>query len=226
MDAIVHDLEPVTLIGGGPCAKGAFMRAVGLAPRLVAADGGAARAMAFGRKPDAVIGDLDSLDRATAAAMDASRIHRIAEQESTDFDKALRNIDAPLVLGVGFRGGRVDHELAAFHTLLRYPARRCVLIGAQDLVFLAPPVFEISLPVASLVSLFPLGVVRGTSEGLQWPIREIEFAPDMRIGTSNAVTGPVRLTFGAAKMLIILPVATLAAVVEQLRLPIWPWPAL
>ena len=55
---------------------------------------------------------------AARVAVPPERLHPIPEQDSTDFDKCLRHIAAPLVLGVGFLGGRVDHELAAFSTLV------------------------------------------------------------------------------------------------------------
>lgn len=225
MSVIVHELEPVTLIGGGPCAAADIWRAVDLAPFVVAADGGAARALAAGLMPDAVIGDFDSIDAASRAAIAPERLHVIKEQESTDFDKALRNIEAPLVLGVGFSGGRLDHQLAALTTLVRYPERRCILIGAQDLVFLAPPKLEMVLPMGSLLSLYPMGEVRGVSRGLRWDIDGVAFAPDWQSGTSNEVTGRVRLSFGAPKMLVILPVAALPVLIEQLILTASQWPA-
>ena len=37
---------------------------------------------------------------AARAAIPAERLHRIAEQDSTDFEKCLRNIRAPLVVGI------------------------------------------------------------------------------------------------------------------------------
>ena len=81
--------------------------------------GGRARALAAGIVPQAVIGDLDSISEAGRAAIPPGRLHRVAEQETTDFEKALRHIAAPFVLGVGFAGTRIDHLLAALTTLVR-----------------------------------------------------------------------------------------------------------
>jgi thiamine pyrophosphokinase len=72
------------------------------------------------------------------------------------------------------------------------------------------------LPVGTRLSLFPLGAVSGTSDGLRWPIDGLSFAPDGTIGTSNEVTGPVHLTMNAPKMLIILPAEMLEAVMQAM----------
>ena len=146
----------------------------------------------------------------------AGRLHPIPEQATTDFDKALRSIVAPFVVGVGFLGARLDHGLAVLNTLVRHADRRCVLLGAQDVVFLAPLQMELRLPKGSRLSLFPMGPVEGESEGLRWPLQGLHFAPDGMIGTSNEVSGPVRLRFSAARMVVILPRSAMAAALDGL----------
>jgi thiamine pyrophosphokinase len=164
----------------------------------------------LGVTPEAVIGDMDSLS-ATARARLADRLFPIAEQDTTDFDKALRLIAAPFVLGLGFAGARADHGLAVLNTLARHPDRRCFIIGARDVIFLCPPEIRLDLPRGTRLSLFPMGPVQGDSEGLRWPLSGLDFAPDGMIGTSNEVSGPVRLRMHAPKMLVILPVRYLQA---------------
>jgi len=215
---IVESLEPVTLVGGGPVAARSLRAALARAPRLVAADGGADRLLRAGLMPEAVIGDFDSISAEARAAIPLARQHPIAEQESTDFDKALRHIRAPLVLGLGFWGARMDHGLAALSVLARYPDRACLLLAETCLAFLAPLRLTLQLRPGDRLSLFPLGPVRGQSAGLRWPIAGIDFAPDGRIGTSNEVTERrVTLAFDAPRMLVILPRARLDAAVSALR---------
>ncbi len=222
----MHSHDPVTLVGGGQATPDDLHKALTLAPLCVAADGGAELALAAGVKPAAVIGDFDSItDGALGQIPDAQR-HHVTEQDSTDFEKALTRIAAPLVLGVGFLGGRIDHELAALHALAQYPARPCILIGAQEVLCLAPP--DITLPTRAedVVSLFPLGAVAGRSEGLRWPIDGLAFAPGQRIGTSNRALGPVRLWMEAPRMLLILPRALMPGLVAALLQPTAArWPA-
>lgn len=207
----------VTLIGGGDVAPADLTLALTLAPLLVAADGGADFALVQGHMPQAVIGDFDSLSRRARVALPPAHLHQVAEQESTDFDKCLRNITAPFVLGLGFLGGRLDHELAAFSTLAHHPARVCILLGARDICFLAPAAITLGLEPGTRLSLYPLGDVQGESEGLRWPIAGIPFAPAGPIGTSNEVVHPeVRLRFDAPRMLIILPRDCLQAALHGL----------
>lgn len=225
LNKIVNSAAPVTLLGAGQLDWAALDLAMTLAPRLVCADGGAAHAQACGLVPEAVIGDLDSLTPEMRAALPAGAVHYIAEQDSTDFDKALRHIAAPLVLAVAFDGSRMDHHLAALHVLVTRAAQRCILITGDQILFVAPPELRLDLPLGSLFSLFPMGEVSGRSVGLRWPIEGLEFAPDRMIGTSNEVAGPVHLHFDQAKMLVILPRSALHAVITGFAQQPVGWPA-
>lgn len=220
---IVSTNEPITLIGGGAASEAMLHEARALAPEVVAADGGAGVALSHGVMPRAVIGDMDSLSDGDRAAVGQDRIHQIDEQDSTDFDKCLRSVKAPLLLGVGFLGARMDHHLAACNSLVRHPWQRCVLLGEADLTFLAQPRLQIDLPVGMPFSLFPMGAVEGMSEGLQWPAQGHSFAPDGKVGTSNRVVGPVDLSVTAPKMLVILPRSALPFVADALTQgSVWP----
>lgn len=212
---IVESLQGVTLAGGGPFGKALLTRAQALAPVIVGADGGANRLLRLGVEPQAVIGDFDSITANTKAKL-AGRLFPIDEQDSTDFDKALRSIKAPFVLGLGFAGARLDHGLAVLNALVRRPAQRCLILSPKDVCFLAPLQLQLDLPRGSRFSLFPMAAVQGESEGLRWPLQDIGFAPDGMIGTSNEVTGPVNLRFSARKMLVILPLRSLSAALQGL----------
>lgn len=202
---IVNHNIPLTLIGGGEINKRDLDRALKIGPEVVAADGGANAAVTQGLIPKAVIGDFDSIDAATCAALQEETLHHFKDQDSTDFDKCLGNVDAPLILGVGFAGARLDHHLANLNTLVRFPNKKCILLGERDITFVAPPSLTLDLPANTLVSLFPLGAVEGVSDGLKWPISGLNFAPDGRVGTSNEATGPISLAVTSPKMLVILP---------------------
>lgn len=217
--AIVQSLCGVTLVGGGELTPVFVEYSLTIAPCLVAADGAADALQAMGLLPQAVIGDLDSISPGLRAALAPDRLHLLAEQETTDFDKCLRNIDAPFILAVGFTGARIDHALACLNALIRHPDRRCLILGPVDLCFLAPLSLDLALPVGTRLSLFPLGSVSGQSQGLRWPINGLDFAPDGTIGTSNlTVSDIVRLNFSARRMLVILPILHLNAALQALTL--------
>ncbi|MFD1912245.1 thiamine diphosphokinase [Halodurantibacterium flavum] len=212
---ILRSDRAVTLVGGGSLHHSHLPDALAIAPCLVAADGGADAAMLAGLRPEAVIGDFDSISPAAQEAF-ADVLHHVTEQESTDFDKCLRLVEAPFYLALGFLGERLDHTLAAFTSLVTYRDRRCILVGERDICFLAPERLNLSLPEGTRLSLYPMGAVRGEGSGLRWPIAGLDFAPDGRIGTSNMVTGPVALRFDAPRMLVILPRGCLRAALRAL----------
>ena len=222
---IVRKAETVTLVGAGLAAQDEILRCAALSSSVLAADGGAAHCLAAGIAPEAVFGDMDSLDLLGLEGLDPATLHRVSEQDSTDFDKALRHIEAPLILGVGFTGARLDHQLAVYNVLVRRPDRACIILSDTDIAFLCPPVLRLPLDEGTRVSLFPMGLVEGTSHGLKWPINGLTFTPDGRVGTSNEATGEVEITVTGPKMLVILPKSALEMVTQSLLQSPANWPA-
>ncbi|MBE9636516.1 thiamine diphosphokinase [Salipiger mangrovisoli] len=223
---LIRSQLPVLLVGGGDCPPEMLAPLLERCPVRVGADGGGAALLAAGVMPDAVIGDLDSLGPDARARIPAPRIHHIAEQNSTDFDKCLRNIDAPLVYAAGFLGARLDHQLSAMTVLVRRPERPCLLVGREDVVALCPPELALELPLGTRASLFPMAEVGGHSRGLRWPIDGLRFTPDRLTGTSNETDAPrVELRLDAPKMLVILPVQAQAALERGLLEAAARWPA-
>ena len=214
---IVQTLRGVTLAGGGPFSGRDLALCLRRAPVAVAADGGADRLLRHGVMPEAVNGDFDSLSEDARLRIPADRQHPVAEQETTDFDKALRMISAPFILALGFAGARLDHGLAAFNTLIAHTNQRCILIGPKDICFAAPARLRLDLTPGEPLSLFPMAPVTGKSAGLKWPISGLDFAPDGRIGTSNRVEARVvTLEFDRPGMLVILPRQRLDAAIRAL----------
>ncbi|SFA94817.1 thiamine diphosphokinase [Poseidonocella pacifica] len=219
----VESRKPLTLVGGGHVTDEDFVLSLGVAPEVVAADGGTRACLVRGILPRAVIGDMDSILPEDRAALAPGTIHELAEQDTTDFDKVLRSVSAPLFIGVGFLGARLDHELASLGVLLRHPDKKCILLGSHDVIFTCPARIDLQLPIGNRFSLFPFGSVMGRSEGLRWPIDGLRFNPLGQLGTSNEVTGPVILEMDGPQMLVILPRDALAEAVNALkRAPAWP----
>ena len=222
---IVNSKDVVMLLGAGVASSKVLETLRGQTTEIVAADSGARHALAAGWVPDAVIGDLDSLDATTRAELPPDRIYHVAEQDSTDFEKCLMRISAPLILGTGVLGARIDHELACFHALLVHAHKPVILIDDQQIVFLCPPALRIDLSEGALVSLFPLVPVQAQSEGLHWPLKGLDLAPGRVIGTSNrTTTGTVELSCDQPGLLVILPGPALPAARAALLKAV-PWPA-
>lgn len=204
----------VVLLGGGAATASDVHAALTIAPCLIAADGGGDRALAMGLTPDAVIGDMDSLS-AEGRAILGSRVHEIAEQDSTDFGKCLIHVAADFYLGIGFTGMRLDHTLATLAYVAARPEQRVILFAEEEVIFRAPARIALDLPVGMRFSLFPFGTVTGRSTGLRWPIEGITFTPSGRVGTSNEVSGPVTLEI-EGPMLVMVPREALSAVLAAL----------
>lgn len=207
-----------TLLGGVPATPTLLNRALAIAPRVVAADGGANWVRDLGIDINHIIGDLDSIDYPEYWEKLGTKLSHIREQSTTDFEKCLYTEQAELYLGLGFVGGRLDHTLAALRTLAVYPQKRVVLISEEDITFLCPMKFALDLPQGTRVSFFPFSeITAGPSEGLHWPLEGLQFAPDGMIGTSNAATGGrIAVSFDRPGMLMILPLDCLETVVAAL----------
>ncbi|MDF3853301.1 thiamine diphosphokinase [Paracoccus sp. P2] len=207
--------RPVTLIGGAPVSRADLQQALALAPVVAAADSGADTALSHGLMPAAVWGDFDSISARARAEIPAERQHPIAEQDSTDFEKCLSNLDAPFVVALGFSGARHDHFLSVLNVLARRIGPPCILIAGEDVIALAPPRLALDLAPGTRVSLFPMSPATGRSRGLKWPIDGLAFAPTGRSGTSNEATGPVTLECDGP-MLVILPRSELPTLARAL----------
>lgn len=216
----VQSSRGVTLVGSASPDTRDIALAMDRAPVLVAADGGANFCLREGIFPHAVIGDFDSLDPDARAALPDTRFLHVSEQDSTDFEKCLTRIEAPFVLATGFTADRLDHTLAVLSTLARQVGPPTVILGTHDIVFAAPTELALALTPGSRLSLFPMGPVAGRSTGLRWPIEGLSFAPAGLIGTSNEVTGPVRLSFDMPGCLVITPRDALDPVLEALLGPV------
>lgn len=218
-DAIVVSSDPITLVGGGHACLEELAEALSLAPLCVAVDGGAALALLGDAPIEAVIGDLDSVTQTQLSQIPPDRQYRITEQETTDFDKALRFVDAPLMIAVGFTGGRIDHQLAAFHALVQAAHVPCILLTAQEIILVAPPQITVPTVAGDIVSIFPMAQMTGTSTGLEWPIDGLALDPLTRIGTSNRASGPMTLTCDSPHGLLILPRRLIRQVAASLCAP-------
>jgi thiamine pyrophosphokinase len=188
---------------------------------LVGADGGADVIRAAGLLPAANIGDFDSL--ADPGGWDAStRLIRIAEQETTDFEKVLYSSAAPVTVALGMTGKRFDHTLAALDAVTRYAAtRKIILVDECDVALALAGPFAFTVEPGARVSVHPLTPTRFThSSGLKYPLDGLLLAPGIRTGTSNEAS-LARFTIEPAKgddgvYLLILERRWLAELIRRL----------
>jgi thiamine pyrophosphokinase len=177
--------QPVIALGGGSYDAAMIQPLLANHP-LIAADSGADAARSMGIMPDYIIGDFDSISDPSQFPSD--RLIPMSAQDSTDLEKTLSCLRAPLCLGFGFLGRRFDHSLAALHALARCQTPM-ILIGRHDAVMYCRKDFSGLLPVGERLSVWPL-VRQGflASTGLEWPLDGLLLEAGKQIGTSNRIT--------------------------------------
>ena len=208
--------QAVTIIGGAGFSRADLDDCLVYGPTLISADGGGNGLDGKEYKPDYIIGDLDSLIDKNFWRTSGSKLIKIDEQNSTDFEKCLYSVDAALYLCVGFIGRRTDHFLSVCSSIVKYHFKKVILLGNHDIIFHMPKVFEIDLPLNTRVSLYPLQKITGMNDvGLRWPISGIRFDPLKLVGTSNRTTiRKVKVSLSNYGMLMILPRSCLTNVTE------------
>jgi thiamine pyrophosphokinase len=211
--------SPVILVGGGDIDWERLEYVLGLGHAVVAVDSGADALRNAAVQPDVIIGDMDSISDIRGWPAQ-TKIVKIPEQDSTDFEKALYTTLAPLYLAFGFFGQRLDHSLAALHCLAKYRTRKSiVLIDRVDLMFAPAVPLAIDLPRNIRFSINPLAPVtfRG-STGLRYPLDGLTLQAGVAVGTSNTVTGtPVTVTpenAERADYLVVVPNTAVAHVLD------------
>ncbi len=184
--------DVLVIVGGGTVDAELLRELYASGARIVGADGGADQVAAAGLKPEAIIGDFDSL-RDPARWLGKTRLMQISEQETTDFEKALYSTRAPVTVALGMTGTRFDHTLAALDAVARHAEqRKIILVDAQDIALGLTEAFSFRVAYGERVSIHPLAPITfWRSAGLKYPLDAIHLAPGVRTGTSNQATeGP------------------------------------
>ena len=185
-DQTLDSALPVILVGASPVALGTFFLSLPQAWPVIAADGGADTLAEYGRRPELVIGDLDSV---ADLPSDVPRLH-LTGQDDTDFEKCLARIKAPLIVGFGFLDGRLDHSLAVMNALASQKDPHAVMLcGTHDVVACFRSDARFAATQGDRISIWPLG--RQTfhrSSGLRWKLDGLEMQAGGIIGTSNEAT--------------------------------------
>lgn len=214
---IVHSSDPVALVGGADLGPQDLNILQSYAPSFVGVDGGADHLLTAGIRPVAVIGDLDSISD-SARLEYSDLLHHVCEQDTVDFEKAWRLVDAPIVFAVGFSGGRLDHTLAVLNVMGRFGGRRLILIGTEDVTAIVPRdgIVLNGLGTGSRLSLMPLATARVSATGMRWPVDDQVFDTLRFTSPSNEVVGPVVTLSAEGPVLLVLPRRSLDAMVKAM----------
>ena len=190
---------------------------------VICADGGARHARAMGLVPDVVVGDLDSIDAALHAELEAAGVRfevHPTRKDETDLELALRlavasgaaEIDVLAVLG-----GRLDQSLANLLLLARpeWASAEVRVIEGDEVAWpvRSGQTVNVTGAVGDTLSLVPLTpfVTGVTLEGVEWPLRGATLHFGSTWTVSNALSAPVaRLQVGEGLVLVVHQSSSLA----------------
>lgn len=207
ISAFTTHVRALVFANGEPPSRALFEQLRQGADLVVAADGGADKALALGVSVDAVVGDLDSVSDDARATLPADRFHRVAQLDTTDLQKAIsfaiaNGCDTVDVVAAG--GGRADHALANLSVITLFRGKADIRIN-DDL-------FEVSLvegrtviesEPGTLISLIAIGTCHGvTTTGMRWNLTDfqLDFGPR---GIHNEVaTSPATVSVASGDLLL------------------------
>ncbi len=200
--------DPVAVL----VANGRFRWTVELAERaasatvLLAADGGANALADIGLRPDAVIGDLDSIRSGVRRWLGEERMVPRPDQDRTDLDKALeyaleeRGLDGVTVLGA--LGGRTDHAIGNLGLLAqRALGDRLPFVGPDHRVVAVRERSELVAEPGETWSFWTFDpAVRVSLEGVRWPVtgRPLDVGGRPSISNQAAATAVMVEPIGGA----------------------------
>jgi thiamine pyrophosphokinase len=162
------------------------------ASRIICCDGSAESLLINGYKPDAIVGDMDSLSEDLINRY-ADRIFRDENQEINDLTKTVewcREMNYDDIIIVGATGKREDHTLGNISLLAEYAKRVKVKMVTDTGIFLP---FLKSCKVSSFsgqqISLFSIDPeTEITSKGLKYTLKNIKIS-NWWVATLNEALG-------------------------------------
>ena len=188
------------------------------ADRVVAIDGGTAWLASVGRRPDLVIGDLDSADPALIAALEADGVpieRHASAKDASDTELAMAGVLAAganevVVLGA-LAGPRLDHQLAnlmllADPQLSGVPDLRIVRGGTLVRALHGGSSLALEGAPGDLVTLLPVGgdAVGVRTAGLRYPLKGETLSIGRSRGLSNVVVEvPASVSLEGGSVLVV-----------------------
>ena len=185
-------MDDVVIVAGAPWSwTEAFVQLVRRAGTVLAADGGANHLARIGVRPDAVVGDLDSIRPEVRSWVGSGRLVLHADQEHTDLHKTLLyafdRTGATAVRVLAATGGGLDHAVENLGLLARWAPRGGIEAwDADGRILPVTSVASLAARPGGRISLLPVGRCAAVwTEGLRWRLDGEPLDLMERTGVSN-----------------------------------------
>lgn len=178
------------------------------AAKIICCDGSTTNTVNAGFLPDAIVGDMDSINEETAFRF-ADRIYTLAEQETNDLTKSVEWCTAngynDLVI-MGATGKREDHTIGNISLLAEYVKFVRVLM-VTDTGFFMPLTEGSIIPSfpGQQISLFSIDCDTPiTSSGLKYPLKQFTISNWWQATLNESVSDVFSLDFRKGRVLVYL----------------------
>lgn len=179
---------------------------------ILAADAGAGAALRAGLRPDAVIGDLDSISPRTRKQLSQAAFIHVSRQDNTDFEKALdwlvgQAFDSCTV--AGSTGNRLDFTLGNFLSARPYAQKLDLCFrGKGWSVWPLTHSRRFDARPGARLSLLPLSACKGlTLRGVKYPVQNRAWRPGQSTGlwlSNQATARRVQVQLASGFLLVYL----------------------
>lgn len=182
---------------------------------IICADGGTRHALALDLKPDLVIGDMDSTEKADLKKLrdDGVSIELFPrDKNETDLELAIERaieLEPKEIIIVAALGGRIDQTLGNIALLAdsRLSAFDVRLDDGVEEIFFCRYQLEVHGGSGDIVSLIPWGgpVHHIQTQGLKWALNDETLHPDRTRGISNEmISNNASIKIGSGLLLVLL----------------------
>ncbi|HEX5797604.1 MAG TPA: thiamine diphosphokinase [Candidatus Saccharimonadales bacterium] len=159
---------------------------------LIGCDGGTEKILKLGLRPQAIVGDLDSIGKKLLESKDIVRVKHPKDKDYTDSEAAIRyalDRGAEEIILTGLTGSRLDHMLGNIYLLDKQEFARAKLkiVEASQEIYLIKDKTLIAGKKGETISFLPInGDVQALStKGLKYDLAEYELSLQGNTGISN-----------------------------------------
>ncbi|MBB3611670.1 thiamine diphosphokinase [Rhizobium sp. BK602] len=201
-----------TILLGGELRLTDRLRAAVAGSRFIAADGGMRHAVALGVTPELWVGDFDSTPPDLRGAFpDVPKQPYPAAKAATDGEIAVTEaIDrgaTRLILAGAMGGERSDHAIQHLLYGIQLAEKGFNVLltsGDEEAVPLLPGDMELALPAGSLFSVLGFSDLAGLFiHNARYPLRDFHLPFGTSRTISNVAEGPVRLSLGSGRAIVL-----------------------